>query len=61
MGLSTWPARCSSEGHIIAADRPVDCFFTKYRFGLEVIKFSLAVLVVLGHSFELTDSPQDSC
>ena len=47
MGFSTWPARRSSEGHIIA-DRPVDCFFTKYRFGLEVTGFSLAVLVVLG-------------
>jgi hypothetical protein len=39
----------------------LDCFFLKHQSGFERIKFGLAVLVVLGHSCELTDSMPDMC
>lgn len=36
-----------------------DCYFAAYRDGFETLKWSLCVLVVLGHSFELSNSTPD--
>lgn len=39
----------------------LDCFFLQHKSGFERIKFGLAISVVLGHSFDLTDSTTDMC